>query len=118
MCTRINGHNVVTRNVTVSEAQQAETGWNVLPAFCTSKATSWRASARSQELVAEMKGTFKFLSSWLLPFLWSQIKAAKQRAWLGPSDFVEGSPPFLRNSHGFASVDDKLFVFGGYLGNG
>ena len=40
--------------------------------------------------------------------------AAKQRSWLGPENFFEGSPPTPRDAIGLALSDGKLYVFGGY----
>ena len=44
--------------------------------------------------------------------------ANKSRNWLGPSIFVEGPSPSGRYDHGFASVDNKLFIFGGQDNDG
>jgi hypothetical protein len=51
-------------------------------------------------------------------FTGSIIATGKQRNWLGPVQFSEGTAPSPRNSLGFASNEDGLFVFGGYDQNG
>ena len=43
---------------------------------------------------------------------------AKIRDWLGPSQFYEGPLPSPRNSFGFASADNRLFIWGGLDING
>ena len=55
--------------------------------------------------------------SWIL-VCWAHLFSnqavnGKQRAWLGPSQFLQGVPPFERDSFGFTSVEEKLFVYGG-----
>ena len=44
--------------------------------------------------------------------------SAKQRSWLGPTEFYPGLSPPGRWLHGFASANEKLYVFGGYNENG
>jgi hypothetical protein len=39
----------------------------------------------------------------------------KQRSWTGPTNFVEGFPPEPRYGHGIALLNQRLFVFGGFL---
>jgi hypothetical protein len=39
------------------------------------------------------------------------------RKWLGPSNFVEGSPPPATHG-GLASVDEIIYIFGGNSNNG
>ena len=51
----------------------------------------------------------------MLLFL-AEIYGAKLRSWLGPTQFVQGSPPLARNHHGLAALNDTLYVFGGYGG--
>ena len=41
------------------------------------------------------------------------VSPSKQRSWLGPVIFFQNPPPTPRSSHGFTSVDGKLYVFGG-----
>ena len=54
-----------------------------------------------------------------MDILWMAIYCApllvdsKQRSWLGPTQFIEGSPPFDRDSFGFASVSGNIYVYGG-----
>ena len=45
-------------------------------------------------------------------------KAAKQRSWLGPTDFYEGVVPSPRCEHGLASVGNEIYVFGGFNTDG
>lgn len=45
------------------------------------------------------------------------VEAGKQRSWLGPSTFIEGSNPIPMDSFGFASLGGKLYVFGGWDSN-
>ena len=47
-----------------------------------------------------------------------QSFAAKQRSWLGPEVFLDGSPPAPRDAAGIAWSSGKLYVFGGYGYNG
>jgi hypothetical protein len=42
-----------------------------------------------------------------------KIEAGKRRSWLGPTNFVQGTPPTSRSEHGIEEVDGKVFVFGG-----
>ena len=44
----------------------------------------------------------------------SVVESAKQRSWLGPSQYTQGSPPVPLDSFGFSSVGGKLYVFGGW----
>ena len=47
-----------------------------------------------------------------------KVIGAKIRDWLGPSQFYEGPLPSPRNSIGFASAGNRLFVWGGLDING
>ncbi len=44
--------------------------------------------------------------------LLEKAETAKQRKWLGPTNFVEGSPPSTTQG-GLASVDENIYIFGG-----
>lgn len=57
-----------------------------------------------------------FLMVWCL--LFAAVNAGKFRSWLGPTNFEEGEPPLERNSMGFTSYGEILYVFSGYLQNG
>ena len=57
--------------------------------------------------------TFLFLISYF-----QNVDSLKQRSWLGPSQFFEGTVPSPRWLHGFATAEEKLYVFGGYNNNG
>ena len=52
-----------------------------------------------------------------LCFLLSSTYAVKQRSWLGPKFFVEGTLPSPTSGHGFTSADTKLYMFGGLSGS-
>ena len=55
----------------------------------------------------------------LLAFLClAQSWAAKQRSWLGPDVFFEGSPPVPRDTAGVAWSRGKLYIFAGFGYNG
>ena len=43
----------------------------------------------------------------------SQCANAKLPSWRGPDTFFEGTLPSNRSSHGFASVDGMIYIFGG-----
>ncbi len=45
-------------------------------------------------------------------------EAAKQRKWLGPSNFVEVSPSTTTHEHGMASIDENIYIFGGNSNTG
>jgi hypothetical protein len=54
----------------------------------------------------------------ILAFFKGSESAFKLRSWLGPQSFVEGPVPTSRYGHGVVGIEDKLYVFGGYDGNG
>ena len=48
------------------------------------------------------------------PVMFSDVASpSKLRSWLGPDIFFQNPPPTPRFSHGFTSVEGKLYVFGG-----
>jgi hypothetical protein len=45
------------------------------------------------------------------------IDSGKQRSWMGPSIYKEGSDLTPLDSFGFASLGGKLYIFGGWDSN-
>jgi hypothetical protein len=43
----------------------------------------------------------------------SRCAKAKLPSWSGPNAFFDGTLPVRRSGHGFASVDGRIYVFGG-----
>ena len=43
----------------------------------------------------------------------SRCAKTKLPSWRGPDTFFDGTLPSNRSSHGFASVDGRIYVFGG-----
>ena len=56
----------------------------------------------------------------LLPIVVEILKIAmiqaKVRSWIGPTQLIQGFPPFPRDSYGFTTVGELIFVYGG-IGN-
>ena len=48
----------------------------------------------------------------------SRCAKAKLPSWRGPDTFFDGTLPSNRSWHGFASVDGRIYVFGGQNGSG
>jgi hypothetical protein len=46
----------------------------------------------------------------------SQSAKVKLPSWRGPDAFFDGTLPSNRSRHGFASVDGRIYVFGGQRG--
>ena len=38
---------------------------------------------------------------------------SKQRSWLGPVQLIQGDPPIQRDSFGFTSLENRIYVYGG-----
>jgi hypothetical protein len=46
----------------------------------------------------------------------SRCAKAKLPSWRGPNALFDGTMPSNRTDHGFASVDGRIYVFGGFSG--
>ncbi len=46
----------------------------------------------------------------------SRCAKAKLPSWRGPNALFDGTMPSDRAGHGFASVDGRIYVFGGIIG--
>ncbi len=53
------------------------------------------------------------LATLILLTLYIEPLHSKKRSWMGPSKLMQGSPPVPRDSFGFASDGDRIFVYGG-----
>ena len=47
-----------------------------------------------------------------------RVESSKQRSWLGPSQFFEGTAPSQRWLHGFVMANSTLYIFGGLNSDG
>ena len=87
-----------------------------MPVLLCAKQISFKINAKK---CVQLLTSANFVLRFALVCLYSEkTEAAKLRSWLGPTDFYEGVVASARWQHGFTSIENDLYVFGGFNTNG